>query len=104
MRLKLGLLLLLIMVLCFSGGLWMASSPDPDNPPLPALILLLTGLAIFFVMVVVFWVGVLYCALTGKDLEDIRGPFFLAAFFTALGGGADGGGDSGGGGDFGGGA
>lgn len=101
MRLKLGLLLLLIMVLCFSGGLWMASSPD--NPPLPALILLLTGLAIFFVMVVVFWVGVLYCALTGKDLEDIRGPFFLAAFFTALGGGADGGGDSGGG-DFGGGA
>lgn len=101
MRLAIGLLLLLVIALSGTGAVWIGmslSSPDTDAPPLPALILLFTAIAISLVMVVVSWVGllfvVLYKALTGKELHDIRGPSFLVAFFTAFdGGGADGSGE-----------
>ena len=52
------------------------------------LILIYTGIVIYLVMVVVFWVGVIYGALTGKALGDIGGPAFLGALFTSFGAGA----------------
>ena len=101
-------LFLLSAVMIVVGGFWYsASEENGGNMALP-LIVSCTGAAIFPLMIVVVLAAVLYRALTGKRLQDIGGPAFLAAFLTAFGAGVVGSdgdesdGDAGGGGGIGG--
>lgn len=100
-------LILLSIVLCAVGGIWGAASEESGGNLVLPYIVLFAGVAIFLVIVVVFWVAFFYRLLTGKRLQDIGGPVLLAPFFTAFGAGAAGGsegdGGDGGGFDFGGG-
>ena len=83
-------LFLLSAVMIVVGGFWYsASEENGGNMALP-LIVSCTGAAIFPLMIVVVLAAVLYRALTGKRLQDIGGPAFLAAFLTAFGAGVGG--------------